>query len=82
MTLALILLNLITFLLYGIDKFKSKFNFWRISEKTLLLFSILGGGMGGFLAMTLLRHKTLKNKFYIANFIGIFVFIFIVYKRR
>ncbi|MET3616708.1 uncharacterized membrane protein YsdA (DUF1294 family) [Peptoniphilus olsenii] len=38
--------------------------------------------MGGFLAMTLLRHKTLKNKFYIANFIGIFVFIFIVYKSR
>lgn len=78
----LVLVNIINFIFYGIDKFKSKHGFWRIKEKTLLLMGLVGGGLGGYIAMILFRHKTLKTKFYIANFVGIFIIIYILYKNR
>lgn len=42
----LVLINVITFLIYGIDKLKAKKGKWRIPEATLLLLSILGGSIG------------------------------------
>ncbi len=55
--------NLLTFLAYGIDKFKAKHKHWRISEVSLLLLALLGGTPAALLAMYLFRHKTLHNKF-------------------
>lgn len=78
----LLVINIITFMIYGIDKFKSKHGFWRISERTLLIMGIIGGGFGGYLAMIIFRHKTLKTKFYIANFFGILITIYFLYKNR
>lgn len=66
-------MSLITFILYGIDKLKAQSGGWRISEKILLGFSILGGAIGGFGAMAVFRHKTRHWYFYAVNIIGLVV---------
>ncbi len=64
-------ISLITFLLYAADKRRAIKGKWRISEKKLLGFSFFGGGVGGYLAMFLTRHKTRKFKFHFVNILGI-----------
>ena len=59
----LIGINLLLFILMGIDKFKAKRGLWRIPEKTLFLTAALGGSIGGILGMQLFRHKTRHNSF-------------------
>ena len=73
----IIILNLINFILYGIDKYKAKHNLWRISEKTLLSLSVLAG-VGGILGMEFFHHKTREKKFYLANLIGIALTIYLI----
>ena len=55
--------SLMSFLLFGLDKEKSRRHAWRISERTLLLSAFLGGAPGAFLGMNFFRHKTQKWKF-------------------
>ena len=62
---ALFALNLITFIIYGIDKFKAKKAKWRIPESTLLLLAVFGGSIGAWLGLQVWRHKTQHKKFYI-----------------
>ena len=50
--------NIVVFILFGIDKRKAVKKKWRIPEATLLLCSVLGGGMGGLMGMLCFRHKT------------------------
>ena len=59
----LILMNLIAFALYGIDKRRAKQGAWRISEYTLLLVALLGGSLGALVGMRYFRHKTRHRKF-------------------
>lgn len=59
----LILMNLIAFALYGIDKRRAKQGAWRISEYALLLVALLGGSLGSLLGMHYFRHKTRHRKF-------------------
>ena len=59
----LALWNIITFIMYGLDKSKAKKKQWRISETTLLMVAFFMGGIGAFLGMTFLRHKTQHMKF-------------------
>lgn len=61
----LAIMNIIEFIIMGIDKSRSRRNAWRIPEATLFLFCIFGGSIGGLLGMKLFRHKTQKPKFYI-----------------
>lgn len=56
--LYLLLVNLCAFFVMGIDKRRAKKDRWRISEKTLFLPVILGGGLGGICGMKLFHHKT------------------------
>ena len=63
--LYLILINLLGFVLYGVDKAKSKGKSRRIPERTLLWVARLGGGLGCWLGMMLFRHKTKHNRFMI-----------------
>ena len=63
--LYLILINLLGFVLYGVDKAKSKGKSRRIPERTLLWVARLGGGLGCWLGMMLFRHKTQHNRFMI-----------------
>lgn len=57
--------NIFTLTIYCLDKILSKTKAMRISENTLLLFCFIGGGVGGFLAMQIVRHKTKHKKFLI-----------------
>lgn len=50
--------NILAFLLMGIDKRRARRNRWRISERTLFLFPALGGALGGIAGMTFFHHKT------------------------
>ena len=59
----LIVINIVTFLVYGIDKWKAKQSSWRISEAILLLLAAIGGSIGALLGMKLWRHKTQHKKF-------------------
>ena len=63
--------SLVTFFVYVIDKQKAKRGAWRIPEKTLLGLSFIGGAVGGYTAMQLVRHKTQKWYFYVINFVGL-----------
>ena len=45
----LIVINIVTFLVYGIDKWKAKQGSWRISEATLLILAVIGGSIGALL---------------------------------
>ena len=65
------ILSVITFFMYGIDKFKAQRGKWRISEKALLISSFIGGAVGGFLAMQLFRHKTKHWYFNVVNILGL-----------
>lgn len=60
-----IIINLLGFVLYGVDKAKSKGKGRRIPERTLLWVARLGGGLGCWLGMILFRHKTKHNRFMI-----------------
>jgi uncharacterized membrane protein YsdA (DUF1294 family) len=64
--LYLLLINLLGFILYGLDKAKSKRKgSRRIPERTLLWVARLGGGVGCWLSMMLFRHKTQHTRFMI-----------------
>lgn len=56
--LYIIILNLTLFILMGIDKRRAKLNKWRISEKSLFLFSLFGGSIGGIIGIYTFKHKT------------------------
>lgn len=59
----LLLVNLVGFVLMGVDKHKAKKKQWRIPEKTLFLSAILGGSIGALYGMHLFRHKTKHKSF-------------------
>lgn len=59
----LVIINLITFAIYGNDKQRARKNRWRIPEKTLLLLALAGGSIGAWTGMQVFRHKTQKQLF-------------------
>ena len=59
----LIGVNILAFLVYGIDKWRAKKGKWRISEATLLLLAVIGGSIGAWLGMKVWHHKTMHKKF-------------------
>ena len=58
-----IVINIITFLVFGYDKWQAKNNKRRISEFHLLLLTAIGGTIGGLLGMNFFKHKTNKFSF-------------------
>ena len=60
---ALLLVNMVAFAVYGIDKRKAQKDRWRIPESTLLLLAFFGGAMGALLGMRVFHHKTKHWKF-------------------
>lgn len=64
----LVVINLITFLIFGLDKWKAKRkekkdSVRRVPEKNLLLLAAAGGSVGALLGMKVFRHKTLHRAF-------------------
>ena len=61
--LIFIVVNAVTFIVYGIDKWKARHAKWRINETQLLALAVLGGGIGAWLGMKIWHHKTMHKKF-------------------
>ena len=59
----LLLLNALTFVVYGIDKWRAQGGYWRIPERTLLLLATFGGASGASLGMIVWNHKTSHKRF-------------------
>ena len=74
----LILLSVLTFALFGLDKLKAKKGKWRIPEYVLLTLSAIGGSIGALMAMSLFRHKTEKKLFRIGIPIALILQLFLV----
>ena len=58
----LLAINIVAFLLYGIDKYKAKKGRWRISEATLIALAVIGGSIGAWGGMHIWHHKTMHKK--------------------
>ena len=56
--LLLAVMSVFLFVMMALDKFKARRGAWRISEKALFVFALLGGAIGGTAGMFLFRHKT------------------------
>lgn len=59
----LVFINVLTFAIFGIDKWLAKRSKWRLPESRMLLACLIGGSVGGLIAMQTFRHKTQKLKF-------------------
>lgn len=64
----LLLINLVTFFVFGVDKLKAKRKETheatrRVPEKTLFLLAAIGGSVGALLGMRVWHHKTLHKTF-------------------
>lgn len=73
-----VIINITTVILFYIDKQRAIKHQSRISEKTLLLVSFLGGGIGAWIGMTRFRHKTQNFKFKVGVPIGALLSLFIL----
>lgn len=67
----LLVMTLLTFLVYGVDKRRAIKKRYRIPESSLIWLTILGGGLGAFLAGHLFHHKTRKWYFQLTWYVGI-----------
>lgn len=59
----LLIVNILAFVLYGIDKRKAKKKRFRIPERTLLWMARIGGGIGSWMGIMSFHHKTKHTKF-------------------
>ena len=57
--------NIVSFVMFGIDKSRAKRHAWRISEAALLISAAVGGSVGAIAGMIVFRHKTKHLKFLI-----------------
>lgn len=71
----LIVINIFSFLCYGIDKWKAVTKRNRISERNLFFLSIIGGSLGALFGMFFFRHKIRKFRFYVWNIFSFSIWI-------
>ncbi len=69
------IVNIISFVVYGIDKKRAEDHKWRVSEKALLTLAAAGGALGALLGMNIFRHKT--RKIYFRILVPLFLIIHI-----
>lgn len=77
----IVIINIISLIIYGIDKLLAIKHLYRVSEIALITLSIIGGSIGSILGMIIFHHKTKKIKFLILNpLILIIQIIFLIIK--
>jgi len=64
-------INLLLFIMMGVDKRKAVRNRFRIPERSLFAAAFLGGGFGGFVGMQIFRHKSRKPLFWFVYGLGV-----------
>ena len=72
-------INVLTFLIYGIDKWKARRGKWRIPEDPLIWLAIAGGSIGALLGMYVFRHKTQHRKFTLSVLAILLVQVALIY---
>ena len=78
----IIAINIITFLIYGLDKFLAKKKLTRVPEVVLFLMALIGGPLGALIGMKFFHHKTRKLSFYIFNIIFLIIYLYILMKGK
>ena len=75
-----IIVNIISFIVYYIDKKLAIKHKYRIPESSLIFLSIIGGAIGSLFSMMLFHHKTKHIKFIIINplLLSIWVYILLI----
>jgi uncharacterized membrane protein YsdA (DUF1294 family) len=73
-----IAIMLITFIVWGVDKYKARNNQWRIPEKWLLGLTIIGGSYGALAGMLIFRHKIRKTMFWMVVIISCIVYTVLI----
>lgn len=62
-TAAYLVMSLVTFCTYALDKYKAKHGMWRIPEATLHIMELCCGWPGALAAQRIIRHKSVKASF-------------------
>ena len=75
----LIIINIVSFILYYVDKRLAINHRYRIPEDILLFFSLIGGCFLSLISMILFHHKTKKIKFKLVYFFN-FIWLYVIYK--
>ena len=75
----LFIINIVSLIMYCVDKISAKRNNNRIRESSLLFSSFLGGFIGSLIGMILFRHKTKKKRFWILNVLFMVMWCYIIY---
>jgi uncharacterized membrane protein YsdA (DUF1294 family) len=78
----LLAINTFTFVLIGYDKKIAKIQQRRISEKTLLTATILGGSIGSGIGMLYFKHKTAKKSYLVKYWSIVIIQIIVVSVSR
>lgn len=59
----LLFANILTLMVYAVDKMAARRSWRRVPEFTLLVFGVVGGWPGAILGQQIFRHKTQKQPF-------------------
>lgn len=78
MTWYLIGINILTIIVYGLDKSLARRKMYRVSEYSLIILAVFGGGIGALIGMKLFHHKTKKKLFWIVNILSSIIWLIII----
>ncbi|HIS38218.1 MAG TPA: DUF1294 domain-containing protein [Candidatus Onthousia faecavium] len=78
MLIYFLIINIITFFIFGLDKWYAFKRYYRVSEKILFLLILLGGFGGSLIAMLIFRHKIRKYKFFLSSFLSLFLWLYLL----
>ena len=73
-----LVMSLVTFVAYGVDKRRAQADRYRVSEKSLHLVALFGGWPGAWLARRTFRHKTQKLPFLVISWMIVLVHVSLV----
>jgi len=80
-----VVVSLITFIIYALDKSAAQSGSWRTKENSLHLLSLIGGWPGAYFAQNKLRHKSSKQEFKIVYRLTVLInlgFLFWLYTEK
>ncbi|WP_342598582.1 DUF1294 domain-containing protein [Psychrobacillus sp. FSL H8-0483] len=75
----ILIMSIIAFFVMGYDKSQAKKKGQRVSERTLWMLALVGGGIGAYLGMQLFRHKTKHTNFRVGFLMLLIAYIFLVF---
>jgi len=75
----LVIINFITFFVYGLDKAKAEGQSWRVKETRLLLLALIGGSLGAIAGMKIFRHKIKKVGFLLPFVVILLIQVSLIY---